>query len=50
MKTMIYMDESTHARLKHIAVDERSSMAELIRKAVDEYLVRHYSKKGGSKK
>jgi Ribbon-helix-helix protein, copG family len=50
MKTMIYMDESTHTRLKHIAVDERVSMAELIRKAVDEYLGRHYSKKGGSKK
>ena len=50
MKTMIYMDESTHTRLKHIAVDERASMAELIRKAVDEYLDRHYSKKGGAKK
>lgn len=51
MKTMIYMDESTHMRLKHIAVDERRSMAELIRKAVDEYLDRHYSnKKGGSKR
>jgi hypothetical protein len=50
VKSMIYMDESTHTRLKHIAVDERVSMAELIRKAVDEYLGRHYSKKGGTKK
>lgn len=51
MKTMIYMDEATHARLKHIAVDERTSLAELIRRAVDEYLGRHHSKKkGGTKK
>ena len=27
MKTMIYLDEKIHTRLKHIAVDERVSMA-----------------------
>ena len=49
MKTMIYLEEDVHNRVKHLAVDERASMAELIRRAVDEYL-RKYSKKGGDKK
>jgi predicted transcriptional regulator len=49
MKTMIYLEEDTHLRLKHLAVDERVSMSELIRRAVDEYLTKH-SKKGGLKK
>jgi predicted transcriptional regulator len=48
-KTMIYLDEDAHLRLKHLAVDERVSMSELIRRAVDEYLEKH-SKKGGGKK
>ena len=49
VKTMIYLEEDVHNRVKHLAVDERASMAELIRRAVDEYL-RKYSKKGGDKK
>ena len=49
MKTMIYLEEDAHLRLKHLAVDERVSMSELIRRAVDEYL-KKYSKKGGGKK
>jgi predicted transcriptional regulator len=49
MKTMIYLEEDTHSRLKHLAVDERVSMSELIRRAVNEYLKKH-SKKGGAKK
>ena len=48
MKTMVYLEEDAHLRLKHLAVDERVSMAELIRRAVDEYLEKH-SKKGGKK-
>jgi hypothetical protein len=48
MKTMIYLEEDAHLRLKHLAVDERVSMSELIRRAVDEYL-KKYSKKGGGK-
>jgi len=48
MKTMIYLKENAHLRLKHLAVDERVSMSELIRRAVDEYLNKH-SKKGGKK-
>jgi hypothetical protein len=37
-KTMIYLDEDTHRRLKYLALDERVSMAELIRRAVEHYL------------
>jgi len=49
LKTMIYLEENVHNRLKHLAVDERLSMAEVIRRAVDEYL-KKYPKKGGGKK
>jgi len=48
MKTLIYIDAGVHNRLKHIAVDERVSMAELIRRAVDEYL-KKIPRKGGRK-
>jgi hypothetical protein len=48
MKTMIYLEEEAHLRLKHLAVDEHVSMSEVIRRAVDEYLSK-YSKKGGKK-
>jgi len=41
VKTMIYLEEDVHLRLKHLAVDERLSMAELIRRAVDEYLKKY---------
>ncbi len=46
MKTMIYLEEGTHSQLRHMSVDERVSMSELIRRAVDEYL----SKRGVSKR
>jgi len=49
MKTMIYLDEKVHNRLKHIAADGRISMAELIRRAVDVYL-KTIPKKGGKKR
>ena len=44
-KTMIYLEEEIHDQLRHMSVDERVSMSELIRRAVDEFL----SKKGVSK-
>lgn len=47
MKTMIYLTEETHTRLKHLAVDKRVSMSELIRRAVDEYLEAASRGKGG---
>ena len=46
MKTMIYLDEQAHTKVKHLAVDEHVSMSELIRRAVDEFLNRN-KKKGG---
>ncbi len=46
MKTMIYLEEETHSQLRHMSVDEKLSMSELIRRAVDEYL----SRKGVSKR
>ncbi len=49
VKTLIYIDEESHNRLKHIAVDERVSMTELVRRAVDEFL-KKYPKKGGRRK
>ena len=49
MKTMIYLDEKVHNRLKHLAADGRVSMAELIRRAVDKYL-KQPSMKGGKKR
>lgn len=49
MRTMIYLEEETHSELRHIAVDERVSMSELIRRAVDEFL-KKYKRKGGEKK
>ncbi len=45
MKMLIYLDERVHRRLKYLALDERLSSSELIRRAVDEYLRRHYGGK-----
>ncbi len=52
MKSMIYLDEKVHRRLKYMALDERLSMAELIRRAVDEDFVKHPGRrgKGGGRK
>ncbi len=46
MKTMIYLGEETHSQLRHMSVDEKVSMSELIRRAVDEFL----SKRGIGKR
>lgn len=45
MKTIIYLQADAHNQLRHIAVDERVSMSELVRRAVDEFLKKR--KKGG---
>jgi histone H3/H4 len=47
-KTMIYLEDAVFERLRRLAFDERISMAEIIRRAVDEYLSKH-RKKGGKK-
>lgn len=49
MKTMIYLPESVYLRLKHMAVDERTSMAELVRRAIEHYLKPPVKKGGGVK-
>lgn len=46
-KTLIYLDEGVHRTLRYMALDEHTSMAELIRRAVDKFLKR---KKGGTAK
>lgn len=48
MKTMVYLPESVHSRLKHMAVDKRTSMADLIRQSIELFL-RTPAKKGGGK-
>jgi predicted HicB family RNase H-like nuclease len=45
-KTMIYLDEDMHTRLKYLALDQRVSMAELIRRAVTKV----YGAKGPARK
>jgi len=47
-KTLIHLEEAVYERVRRLAFDERISMSELIRRAVDEYL-QNYSKKGGKK-
>ena len=46
---MIYLEEEVFERLRRLAFDERISMAEVIRRALDDYL-KTYPKKGGKKK
>jgi predicted transcriptional regulator len=38
--TLVYLDEDVRVRLKYLALDQRVSMAELIRQAIDEFLKR----------
>ena len=51
MKTMIYLEEESHSQLRHMSVDEKVSMSELIRRAVDEFLAKKgvMKRKGGKK-
>jgi predicted transcriptional regulator len=44
-RTMIMLDDNTHTKLKHLAVDEGVSLAEIIRRAVDDFLKKN--RKGG---
>jgi predicted DNA-binding transcriptional regulator AlpA len=47
-KTMIYLEEGVFERVRRLAFDARISMAEIIRRALDEYL-KKYPTKGGRK-
>jgi len=46
---MIYLEEASYERLRRLAFDERISMAEIIRRALDDYLKKS-PKKGGRAK
>jgi predicted transcriptional regulator len=39
-RTNIYLDEEQVRALKHLAAEERQSMADLVREAVDDYLAK----------
>jgi predicted HicB family RNase H-like nuclease len=47
-KTLIYIDEKAHRRLRYMALDRGVSMAALVRQAVAAFLKRH-AKKGGAR-
>ena len=49
-KTMIYLEPEMHERLRLLAFDERVSMAELIRRAVTDYLKAHPSSRKRGRK
>jgi hypothetical protein len=44
--TMIYLERDTHAAVKRLAASQRVSMAELIRKAVDRYIIETVGEQG----
>ena len=46
MKTMVYLDEKVHERLRVMGFHQRVSMAELIRRAVNEFLKKSPNKGG----
>jgi len=46
---MIYLEDAAFERLRKAAFDERISMAEIIRRALDDYL-KKYPKKGGKRR
>ena len=39
--TTVSLEDATYQRLRHLAVDERTNVRELIRTAIAEYLRRH---------
>ena len=45
-KTMIYLEEKVFERVRRLAFDERISMAEIIRRALDDYLKNYPRKRG----
>ena len=40
VKTVIYLEEESHKKLKHLAVDEGASMTEMVRRAIHYFLDR----------
>jgi len=48
MRTMIWLDQGVHTRLKHMAVDRRTSFAAVVRQALAEFLKKHGKGKVGA--
>jgi hypothetical protein len=48
-KTMVYLEEEVITSLKYLALDTNVSMAELIRRAIDDFL-KKIPKRRGSKR
>ena len=38
--TTIALDEDTHERLRHLAIDEKTNVRELLRRMIADYLAR----------
>jgi Ribbon-helix-helix protein, copG family len=38
--TTIALDEKTHEELRHLAIDEKTNLRELVRRMIAEYLTR----------
>jgi predicted transcriptional regulator len=38
--TTISLDEDTHEKLRHLAIDEKTNLRELLRRMIAEYLTR----------
>ena len=38
--TTIALDEDTHQRLRHLAIDEKTNVRELLRRMIADYLAR----------
>lgn len=49
MKLLFHIDKDVHEELRKLAFEQRRPMAEMIREAVDQWLSRHKSKKGGGR-
>jgi len=47
--TTISLDRATYRQLGHMAVDEDTTVRDLIRQAVEDYLRRRQSRSGGGK-
>jgi len=41
--TTIALDEETHTKLRHLAVDEKTNLRELLRQIIADYLTRRGS-------
>jgi Ribbon-helix-helix protein, copG family len=49
-RTTIYLDDETHTKIKYAALDEHISMADLIRRAVDEFLKKRKTRRRRARK